>query len=878
MSEAGFSKRGWKILLAILGVALVAAIMYIAMSMGSNPGQDGLENFYVLLSSSVIALIGVSVTGYIFLTESLRSTRDSNPRFLESANSYQKTVFSNLLRNFAIGIIIVVLFAIFAYYTVLKPDFIYLDRFRDVLMVLSTALFAGFLCWSIYLDINMMNIESGINAQARKILDSRKDVFSKRCLLVRMNTEEYRDLIEKDDDGVYHDFTPGHSPDPSITGMILAINGKRYQDLPEVVDLEELHYIAYRDISDELQVNRVITMFDDIEAILCRMVDNGSETLDDTDKKRLESLFGIGSGRMSEVGMANDIIDYYFELKKYRDSVFVVSGEDRRDDFGVQEEKESEEDGIPDWITYEGTADCRTVRDTPRTRSSPVDKGRKKKHLFGKEPVPINISEHLLTMTPFVYLLRYELAKKLRSEDLSNMRLSRCDLSYANLKKSSFRNSTLTDASFLYSDMTGADFTNCDLSGADFKNCTAVSAVFADSKIKGSYFDGSNCLGASFIRAAVSDSRFPGISMAGVTISSASVVEVVFENCNFTESSFAKSTVFRSVMDRCLYTNSKFSGATMSNCSIIADNFTSSDFTGTTVNNSTVKNSLFITSKMDGVVFISNTFLECTFSGSQMSGANFTGSQILAAAFDSTILTGSNFTRALIGAYRLDSSLNSWVIKDEDGLAGHQKIIEKIMPLGEDSKSGIADEDLDHVDITRMRSLLSKFDHSSMADCYFLEAEISSASMRYVFLNGSMFNKVRVSNTTFEKASLASLHVADTSFDRCNLNSTSFLGTTMTSSQFTGCFIEKSTFQGALITDVKFTDCKFKESSFDGAKIVDSWFIDVKKIDPYAFRGAKVNNLHLKDCTDADDNPIPEISFISIDQLKAYFGIEDAAS
>ena len=299
--------------LFMLAIALIILVVWVK-KFDDNP-VDSLDNLFILLSSTVIALVGVSITGYIFLTESLRSIRESNPRYYTAANEYQQMIFKRLMQTFAIGIVLVVLYALVAYYLDslmgLQTDV----GLRTLVMALSVLSFIVFLCISIHYDLQMMSIDSGIDSKAREILDKKRGELESRPLVVRLNPEEFKELTRPDAAG-RREFVPVHLHDGiDYPGLIYGIKGKDSARIDWTNKTPEEHLkVAYRDMVDEFESNRVISVFDDIERILCRMAGTNSETLGETDRKRLDSILGVGNGRMSESGIANDIIDYYYEL------------------------------------------------------------------------------------------------------------------------------------------------------------------------------------------------------------------------------------------------------------------------------------------------------------------------------------------------------------------------------------------------------------------------------------------------------------------------------------------------------------------------------------------------------------------------------------
>lgn len=846
--------------------------------------QEGMDNLYILLSSSVIALVGVSVTGYIFLTESLRNIKESRPRFYSAADRYQRNVFKRLVRIFAIGIILVIVYAMMAYYLD-TMDFLFNDvNVRTWMMLTGVISFIAFLALSVHYDLRMMDINEGISTEAERLLLMNYVNFKRMPLVVRLNPEEFRALTMPDSAG-RREFVPVHLHDGvDYEGLIYGIRGKDsnridcgIQNMDDVIHdiekngpqsvtierkvLDEYLKVAYRDMVDEFESNRVISVFDDIERILCRMAGINSETLDYTDRKKLESIFGVGGGRMSETGIANDILDYYFQLKSYRDNYFVISAENGSDD-GKQTDVAPWIDLVtlkPDQCLDRLFVDICNDESDDNGQEKKDGKDRKIKRKKGP-----SMSEHLREMTPFVYLLRYELSKKLTTEDLSNMHLPMYDFSYGNLEKSTLRGSQLTGASFYRANLTDADLSDCDLTGSDFKHACATGAMMTGSKISNASFEGCICDGTGFNRGSLTNCRFPKTPMAGMTLEDSSVVLGVFTDCNCAGSNFVNASLIKSVMDECICINSNLSGSTMSDCTITNSNFTGCTFTNATMNNTSLKYSLFITTKIENAEMTSNFLLDCDFSSSQMKRVNFTGSQILAASFESAQLAKSDFTRSFIGSYRLDSRLSEWVTKDEDVLRTYEMSRRELVS-NRDPVSG------PDSDIIKMRNEISVFDHAFMMECLFIEAEITDVSMRYVLLNRSTFNKVYLANTTLENASLSEVYMADMDVDGCNLNNTSFNNASITAVRFINCFMRDAAFGGTVFTNTEFVKCNLSESSFNGASIIGSVLKESTGLNAGLFQGCKGMNITLEKCRTADGRTISG-TFLDIDELTAKLG------
>ena len=823
----------------LIAVVVVVIFTIFILDFEDNP-QESMDNLFILLSSSVIALVGVSITGYIFLTESLRSVKESSPRNYAAATRYQKKIFRMLILVFAIGIVLVVAYAMVAFYLDTLDVLFSFRGPRTWAMVLSVVSFIGFLCISIHYDLRMMDIDSGIRREAQRLLDEMKREFHDKPHVVRLNPEEYVELTTPDREG-RREFVPVHLHDGiDYAGIIYGVRGKDSSIIRNNVNTpDEYLIVAYRDMVDEFESNRVISVFDDIERILCRMAGINAETLGDTDRKKLESIFGVGNGRMSETGISNDIIDYYYSLKSYRDNYFVIST--------AQDTSVDENNGGDPWVTTAAIGDGQCLDRLfleDGVVTTPSSKKRSKTDEMSED-----LSAHLDAMTPFVYLLRYELSKKLAAEDLSGMPLPSYDFSYGNLEKCALRGCLLTGTSFYRANISDADLSDCDLTGADFKHARAYGTVFTGSKISGASFEGCSCDGTGFNKTSIANCKFPQTPMSGSSLESADVILCVFEDCNCSDSNLIRMSLIKSKMDECICINANLSQSTITNCSVSNSNFTGSNFTGANINNTSLKYSLFITTKAEGAEMTSNLLLDCDFSSSQMMRVNFTGSQILASSFESAQLLDTDFTRTFIGSYRLNSNLSEWVTKDEKVLRIYESNRRDI--LSAQNKTYGPDSD-----IVRMRNEISVFDHAFMMKCIFIETEITDVSMRYVLLNTATFNKVTLSNTTLENANLAEIYMADTNVTGCNLNNTSFANSNITSVKFINCHMNDAGFSGAVFTNTEFIECDMAKSSFAKSRLIGCTFRGSTGINPDLFYECILMNITLDRCVTSDNRTI----------------------
>ena len=84
--------RWWIIPSLIVAVLMITIFGLFYMGWLSNDGDAKLD-VSILLSSSVVALVGVTVTGYIFSTESLRQLGDDDYKYSHCAERNRSVIF-----------------------------------------------------------------------------------------------------------------------------------------------------------------------------------------------------------------------------------------------------------------------------------------------------------------------------------------------------------------------------------------------------------------------------------------------------------------------------------------------------------------------------------------------------------------------------------------------------------------------------------------------------------------------------------------------------------------------------------------------------------------------------------------------------------------
>ncbi len=759
---------GLKIFFILITSAIVALLVIII-----NP-QAATSDIILLLSSSTVALIGVSITGYIFSSDSLRKQADDDYKYIYATEEHKKGILDQLKTQFAVAVILIVFFTVVAHF---DTEGI-ISMFMFSLLIL---LFTSFTIWSISLDIKMMEVDVGLQEAALKLLDRQKEELEQSDLIININPEEYIELAK----------TPGLSGNYEFVRenklgenkyVIRVFRGKESQTVAKKGADRSKTYL-YRDMIDEFSPDLALTVFEGVESIICKIAGVATVELHQTDRKRLESALGVGTGRKEDTGMSDDIVEYYFELAKYRDNFFIIKDND------VKENASSRRRVYSKYYCVDRVDNVFLLED---------DLDKKKDIVKSKRA---DDYEYIHQMTPFTYVLRYELCKKLSGMDLSGLNLASFDFSYGNLKKTYMKGTLLMNAAFYSCNLQGANMVGCDLTDATMKYANCEDADFTDAKINNISLDNVTLHGAKFTSAEISNCVFPVLKGLGANFQNASLINCLIKSCHFPDSNLHNANIVMGNIVRTVFKDADMVKSKFASCIVEECNMFGCDFTEATINFSTLKNTSFMISKFENAEMTSNTCIRDSFDNCQIKSVNWIGSQLFSCSFNSAQVSDCDFTKAIIMPYRLKE-------KTRDKL---KEIIEKDEKvLGKDNRHKIVGDEI------------CNFTNAFMKECLYTDAIIKYADFTFAIMLRSVISNTIYDHCEFDYAEMTGIYFADTKMRDCLFRYTTLANSSITSCNISNCNFYSASMKGVTVTDSTFINCTFKNIDAVNLKFIDT--------------------------------------------------------
>ncbi len=846
------------------------------------------SDYMISVLAAVIGVIGVSITGYIFMTESIRSLGDSDPYKKSVADRSRSRIYSYLVAILLLSIATVAL-CVVCYQTGEA-----IDDLADIFAVLVSILFTYILVMSIWLDMRMMNFNGGLENNAEYRLGVLKTLFNTKPLVIRVDSEEYNNLVAKRKTGNMEDFTENHdisfnipsntgSGNSDVTTIPLESSGFRlknrvrdqseynqifyiihgYDDNILFTDKKESWFprrhsyilnrwsiIGYCDIHDEFDVYDVFHVFECIESILCKAIDTDAPVINKSEHSKLGSALSKNTPYRVEAGMVDDIISLYFIIKEFRDNYMVRF----ENDYNSICPKSTEFDELP--TVRSGPGECVGLvnyKTSDRKLSSKVEEriARAQTHLSKSDST--DRLSYMQAVSPFVFLLRYELSKKLAGTRIAAVNLNGYDFSYGDLEGTILRGSMLADTMLYETNLKKADLAKCDLSGAVFDHCTAYSVDFGESVFSNTLVEKTPLEGSIFDRASITGSVFPNLNMKGCSFADASIVNTAFENSRLTNSLFRGARLIESKVHNCLLSDSGMSGISISESIIDDCDLSGADFGSASVSTSTIRNGTFIRALFNNADLTSDLIVGSDFSNALCANVNFTGTQILSANFDSASINNANFTHTYVGPYGLDPE-SEWPSRDDKLFDEYDRVKQKLMTI-ERAKGG-SDGNLSFLCgmATGKQDLqgdvlahISSFTNTLAQSCIFSDAELFQCRMHGALLNHSGFTNTRIIRCCFQNASLVGTVFTDVLAEKCSFTNASFDTAQISNTRFSECTLHNVSFAGTSITQCAIADSDMADTSFAESSIINCRFSNLENIGASIFRGTLIN-LTLDDC------------------------------
>ena len=642
-------------------------------------------------------------------------------------------------------------------------------------------MFVSFTIWSISLDIKMMDVDVGLQEAALKLLNGQKEELEKSDLIININPEEYIELAK----------TPGLSGNYEFVRenklgenkyVIRVFRGKESQIVGKKGADRSKTYL-YRDMIDEFSPDLALTVFEGVESIICKIAGVTTVELHQNDRKRLESVLGVGTGRKEDTGMSDDIVEYYFELAKYRDNFFIIKDNDVKEN-SLSRSRVYSKHFCVDKFNFDF--------------SSEEDKTTKQEN---KENGRADDYEYIYQMTPFTYVLRYELCKKLSGMDLSGLDLSSFDFSYGDLKKTYLKGTLLMNASFYSCNLQGANMSGCDLTDAAMKYANCEDTDFTDAKINNVSLDNVKLYGANFTSAEISNCAFPILMGVGANFQDASLINCLIKRCHFPDSNMHNTKIVLGNLVRSVFKDADMAGSKLASCVVEECNMFGCDFTGVTINFSTLKNTSFRISKFENAEMTSNICIRDSFDNCQIKTVNWVGSQIFSCSFNSAQVSDCDFTKVAIIPHRLTKKTRE----------NFENIIEKDeRVVGKDGRHRIIGDEINN------------FTNAFMKECLYTDAIIKYADFTFAIMLRSVVSNTIYEHCEFDYAEMTGIYFADTRMENCLLRYTTLANSSITSCRLVNCNFNSASMKGVTITDTTFIKCKINNIDAKDLKLIDT--------------------------------------------------------
>ncbi len=577
---------------AILGILAIAYIVkvYGGTELDDNMAIGDLMNeIMIFLASTIIAVGGVTITGFIFFIESIRRLVDTNQIYADTVDDMKTHLLRSVIASFGACVAYAIACG-FCLATVFDDKGG--DHSMAVIAGILIVVYGLLLIENLYLDYRVMGYKSYLCTFAKEnkksILDGIKTI---ERYTIRALPEEVEALKT---DGVLKKAESGSKPAMGQVflmdgGDYIAGTGKKNNDSGRRLEW-------YCEISDRYGAWDSMKLYDDTERILKRIAGLDAESFDSDDYKRLESALGAKGALDSRKGMSADILDGYRLLKKYHDSMIVAG----------------EEDGDK--------------------KTKPADE--------------------LKPMLPLLSLLRFELVRKLSEKDLSGINLHGYDFSDGVLRNTILTGSKLIGSSFVQANLDCADLSKCDLSTADFKESHCKSSVFDGSKMVRVNMTDTAMTGASFAGSTIRRCLITGGDMTGCVLTEAELLSTEIREVDLSGADL-RSTNFADVTaENVRFANSIFDGSRISDGTFRVCDFTGTNFGNSAINNMYFQDLALNSVRFEDADIMECIFVDCSIYDSYCTNVNFTGSVLMGADFSESRISDCDFNKAMICSYR----------------------------------------------------------------------------------------------------------------------------------------------------------------------------------------------------------------------------------
>lgn len=606
--------------------------------------RDFMNDIMVFLASTIIAVGGVTITGFIFFIESIRRLVDTNPIYIDTVDDMKE----HLLRSVIFTFTFCVIYAIVCGFCMVT---VFDDNGGDHgIAVTAGALMIVYgllLLENLYLDSRVM----GYRKYLREFADETR---------VRMQTklgesDSYTIKVRKDemhrlaDEGMFPEDIEG------FTGRVSCTAAGAGHDVSTT---------RYLEISDRYDAWDAMKFYNDTERILKKIAGLDNESFNSDDYKRLETA--LGAFLSEDAGMAEDIMENYRILKRYHDSI-IVSDErnahsriragdnitvtitnlkpmlprlsmlrfelvrklSEKDLAGVILHGYDFSDGVLkntiltgskliDSTFVQANLDCANLSDCDLSMCDFRDSEARSTVFDGSKMVRANLNNTDMSGSSFVKTM-------MRRSFIINSDMSGCVLTAGEVLSTEMRDS----------DFSGCDMRNANLSDVSAENTRFANSIFDGSRISDGTFRGCDFTGTNFGTSAINNMYFQDLTLNAVRFENADIMECIFVGCSLYDSFCSEVNFTGSVLMGVNLSEARISGcdfnkamigpyrAGKNGAEVMSPNFMHATMTSNTYTDSEIIDADFSYADMRKTRAGNTVFTRCDFTTADLTKARF---------------------------------------------------------------------------------------------------------------------------------------------------------------------------------------------------------------------------------------------------------------
>lgn len=605
---------------------------------------DFMNDIMVFLASTIIAVGGVTITGFIFFIESIRRLVDTDQIYADTVEDMRAHLLHSVISSFTACIIFAILCGV-CMVTVFDNNAG--DKGTTVISIGLLCSYGILLIENLYLDYRVMGYKGYL------------------CKFARENKAELKDKLENESANSINVLSEESS---ALRKSGLLDSDK--EDIAGRIYCEPNRYSSDEnkkdciEVSDRYSIWDAMKLYDDTERILKRIAGLDNESFASDDYKRLETALGAKQYLKADTGMADDIMKGYKDLKKYHDSMIVAGNGDDGEKISDEElkpmlprlsllrfelvRKLSEKD--LSGLTLHGYDFSNGImRNTVLTDGKLIDSSFIRTELDCANLTGCDLSMSDMNNAHAESAI-FDRAKMVRV-NISDTRLSGSSFVKAIVRRAGINGSDLTgtvmtDTEILSTSIRDSDFSGTDMRSANCVDVEAENVRFANSTFDGSRIDdgtfrGCDFTGTNFGDSAINNMYFQDLTLNAVRFDNADIMESIFVGCSMYDSfcsdvNFTGSVLMGVNLSEARISDCDFNKALIcpyrpgrEDAETAVPLFRHSTMSGNTYTDSEVIGAVFEYANMSNTRASNTVFRECDFSKADLTGSRFLGCEFI---------------------------------------------------------------------------------------------------------------------------------------------------------------------------------------------------------------------------------------------------------